>query len=116
MTSAEADVTEAGEVHELSRITTRMREQWTPPLFSHLRARIAAEAAEDLEPEARFSPAWTAWLYRDLDRGRRRGELAEAEALTTYPEDPAPIASLGLAPFLDWSHRQAQRRRFRKAV
>ncbi len=84
--------------------------------FATFRRHIAEEAANDLEPEARFSPEWYAWQKRHWERERRRAELAEAEALSTYPEDPAPLASEGLEPFLAWAKRQAERRRYRKSA
>jgi len=87
---------------------------WARELFGPMHRAIAAEDAADPEPRPRFSPAWTAWLYRDLCRVRCRAELAEAYALTTDPSDPAPIASLGLVAFLEWSKRQDLRRRARR--
>lgn len=85
-------------------------------LFVGLRAVINGEASRDIEPEPRLSSAWTAWLYRDLYRTRRLSELAEAEALTTDPADPAPIASLGLSEFLEWVGRQQRRWNARRAA
>ena len=89
---------------------------WSAALFGRLRAKIAADAAEDLEPEPRFAETWDSWLIRELDRSRRRTELAEAEALSHNPADPAPVASQGLAPFLEWSARQERRRRARRTA
>jgi|ERR1700693_453199 len=82
--------------------------------FASFRRRLAAEAADDLEPEERFSPKWYAWQKRHWNRELRRIELVEAEALSTYPEDPAPFASEGLGPFLEWVHRQRARRAARR--
>ena len=84
--------------------------------YALFRRRIAVEAADDPEPETRFSPEWYAWQKRHWDRDRRRIELAEAEALSTHPEDPAPLFSEGLEPFLAWAKRQAERRRYRKSA
>ncbi len=84
--------------------------------FASFRRRLAEEAANDLEPATRFSPEWCAWQKRHWDREHRRIELVEAEALSTCPEDPAPLASEGLEPFLAWARRQAERRRYRKSA
>jgi hypothetical protein len=81
-----------------------------------MRARIVAEAASDLEPEVRFTPAWNTWLLRDLVRRGHLTELAEAEALTTHPGDPAPVASQGWKAFRDWADRQERRRRARRVA
>ena len=84
--------------------------------FALFRRRLAAEAADDPEPDKRFAPAWYEWQKRHWDRDRRRIELDEAEALSTYPEDPAPLAIEGLEPFLAWSVRQEKRRRLRRSA
>ena len=89
---------------------------WSAAFFGRLRAKIAAETAEDLEPGPRFADAWKGWQVRDLDRVRRRTEVGEAEALTTDASDPAPVASLGLAAFLEWAQRQERRRRARRTA
>jgi hypothetical protein len=81
--------------------------------YASFRARIAAEAAEDLEPPTRFSSDWYAWQKRHWRRERRLMELAESAELSSFPEDPAPLACEGLEPFLAWAKRQADRRRFR---
>lgn len=82
--------------------------------FASFRQRLAEEARNDVEPKMRFSPEWYAWQKRHWDRERRRIELVEAEALSTYPEDPAPFASEGLHEFLAWCRRQESRRRARR--
>jgi hypothetical protein len=64
----------------------------------------------DPEPETRFSAEWNDWQRRHWDRQQHAAELAEAEALSTYPEDPAPLASEGLEVFLKWEKRQDGRR------
>lgn len=96
--------------HRAEKATARVA-----AFFAAFRREIAAEASLDPEP-TRLSKNWDSWLARSLDRGRKLAELAEAEALTTYPEDPAPLASQGLAAFLDWSARQERRRRARRAA
>lgn len=82
--------------------------------FSSFRRRLATEAADDPEPEERFSPEWYHWQKRHWDRERRRIELAESEALTTDPTDPAPLTSEGLAEFIEWVRRQDARRAIQK--
>jgi hypothetical protein len=82
--------------------------------FASFRRRLASEAANDPEPGRRFTPQWFAWQRRHWNHDLRRIELAEVEALTTDPTDPAPLASEGLAEFLDWVRRQDARRAKRK--
>jgi|ERR1700693_4511716 len=82
--------------------------------FASFRRRLAEEAANDLEPETRFSSEWYGWQKRHWDRERRRIELAEAEAFTTDPTDPAPLMLEGLAEFIHWVRRQDARRAMRK--
>lgn len=81
-----------------------------PAFFGALRSRVAAERADDLEPETRFTPGWDAWLVRDFARRGRLTQISEAEALSTDHHDPAPLAVLGLDKFLLWTARQRARR------
>lgn len=81
--------------------------------FASFRRRLAAEADDDPEPEKRFSPEWYGWQKRYWTRERRRTELAESEALTTDPDDPAPLTSEGFTEFTDWVRRQDARRSMR---
>jgi hypothetical protein len=84
-------------------------------LFARLRSTVVAQGTADPEPDPRFTPEWTAWNVRDVARRYRLSELAEAEALTVDPSDPAPIASMGWATFHEWAARQERRRRARRA-
>lgn len=78
-------------------------------LFAFFRRRLTEEAANDPEPETRLSPVWHAWRSRHWNRERRRAELAEAEAFSTDPHDPAPLAEEGFEPFIAWVKRRNQR-------
>lgn len=81
--------------------------------FAVDRRRIAAETAEDPEPGPPFSREWEEWLVRDLGRLGQRSEVHESEALSTFPDDPAPLSSEGLVLFLEWCRRQDARRQAR---
>jgi hypothetical protein len=86
----------------------------TTGFFSVFIIELDRRAAADPEPAKRFFPTWEAWQRRHWELERLRSELREAGALTTYPEDPAPLASEGLPTFMAWAIRQEQRRRFRQ--
>jgi hypothetical protein len=82
--------------------------------FARHHARTAFEEQVDPEPE-RLSAEWYAWQKRHWERDYFRIQLREAEALSSYPEDPAPLADAGLGEILAWSARQERRRSARKA-
>jgi hypothetical protein len=84
--------------------------------YLELRTPVLEEVVRDLEPEPRFTPEWTAWNLRDVARRYRLAEIAESEALTIDPTDPAPLASMGWARFHEWSARQERRRRARSVA
>lgn len=81
-----------------------------PAFFGSVRSKIAAERADDLEPIERFTPEWHAWQAREWRRISQLNQLAESEALSTDPHDPAPLAELGLDAFLLWTARERARR------
>lgn len=81
----------------------------TKGFFALFATALDREATADPEP-ARFSRAWDEWQRRHWDRERLRTELREAQALTVTEDDPAPLASEGLSPFLTWSKRQKYQR------
>jgi len=83
--------------------------------FASFHRRLVDEAAADPEPQECCSAEWLEWQKRHWDRDRRRAELDEAEALTTYPGDPCPLLSEGLQPFIDWTRRQQARRTARRS-
>jgi hypothetical protein len=87
------------------------------PIFSDLLGAIASEASADPRPAfPPGSPEFEAWLLRDLDRARRRGEVIEADELTGDEADPCPLAEEGLDPFLRWVARQNEARRKKAAA
>jgi hypothetical protein len=80
-------------------------------VVTEILAALRAEVLADPEPDPRFSPVWFAWQKRHWKREGRLTELRECSALTRFADDPCPPASLGLAPFLEWTCRNARRRR-----
>jgi hypothetical protein len=83
----------------------------TKELFAPLFAEIRRAASADPRPESPLSsPDVEAWLTRHHDREMALTQLREAQALTTDPTDPAPLACEGLSRFLDWLRRKEARR------
>ncbi len=76
-----------------------------------LRALDRAEA-NDPRPRASFGTRrFREWQLRHWERCLLRTELLESAALSTEPDDPAPLAREGLAAFLDWIRRKEVRQR-----
>lgn len=79
--------------------------------FSDLLEEIQQEEIADVEPSPRFTPGWERWQLRHFRRMGRAAEVREAQALTTFADDPAPLACEGLGEFLGWCRRQKERGR-----
>ncbi len=74
--------------------------------FAPLLAELHRDEAADPEPAKRFVRGWHAWQRRHWRREQAKTDLREAQSLTRFRGDPAPLVPEGLAEFLSWVRRQ----------